>query len=261
MIEDLAVFQERKIVVFSQWRSMLRLAEWSTRDILGGSGAGAVFFTGAESQTQRNRAIVDFHERPEVKVMFLSDAGGVGLNLQRAANACINLELPWNPAVLEQRIGRIYRLGQRAPIDVYNLVNEYGIEARIANILGTKRALFASVFDGTSDEVTFEGASSFMARLERLVELPAAPAAAPIPTTEPESEELAPEELADRAPLPEAFTAPTSPDVASLFRALRVERTSTGALRIEAPPEAADALAALFEGMARLVSSASPPPS
>ena len=62
--------------------------------------------------------------RPGGRVLFASDAGGVGLNLQHAANCVINLELPWNPAVLEQRIGRIYRLGQKQPIDVYNLVSE-----------------------------------------------------------------------------------------------------------------------------------------
>ena len=88
--------------------------------------------------------------------MFLSDAGGVGLNLQRAASCCINLELPWNPAVLEQRIGRIYRLGQKLPIDVYNLVTEDGIEARIAELVGNKQALFTGLFDGTSDAVRFE---------------------------------------------------------------------------------------------------------
>jgi hypothetical protein len=72
--------------------------------------------------------------------MFLSDAGGVGLNLQKAASACINLELPWNPAVLEQRIGRIHRLGQKRPIDVYNLVSEGSIESRIAGLVGAPQA-------------------------------------------------------------------------------------------------------------------------
>src|SRR6476620_5318045 len=99
---------------------MLRLAEWAVRDLLAEAGQRAVFFTGAESHKQRERAIVDLHDDPAVSVMFLSDAGGVGLNLQRAATCCINLELPWNPAVLEQRIGRIHRLGQTQPIDVYN---------------------------------------------------------------------------------------------------------------------------------------------
>lgn len=55
-------------------------------------------------------------------------AGGDGLNLQKAASCCINVDLPWNPAVLEQRIGRIHRLGQKRPIDVYNL----GLALRLA---------------------------------------------------------------------------------------------------------------------------------
>jgi hypothetical protein len=95
-------------------------------------------------------------------VLFATDAGGVGLNLQRAASACINIELPWNPAVLEQRIGRIYRLGQHRPIDVYNLVSEPGIESRIADLVGSKRALFSGLFDGTTDEVVFERAGTFL---------------------------------------------------------------------------------------------------
>lgn len=96
LIEELVLGQKRKVVIFSQWRRMLRLAEWSLRDILGDAGVRPVFFTGAESQKQRTRSIVEFHDDPNVRVMLLSDAGGVGLNLQRAASACINLELPWN---------------------------------------------------------------------------------------------------------------------------------------------------------------------
>ena len=95
----------------------------------------------------------------------------MGLNLQHAANACINLEQPWNPAVLEQRIGRIYRLGQKHPIDVYNLVTEGSIEARIAGIVDSKRVLFKGVFDGTTNEVRFEGEASFAAEVRRLLDL------------------------------------------------------------------------------------------
>lgn len=156
LLEELLA-QQRKVVVFSQWRRMLRLAAWAVHDILAAAEQRAVFFTGAESIALRTKAIAEFHDEPNVTVMFLSDAGGVGLNLQRAANACINLELPWNPAVLEQRIGRIYRLGQNKPIDIYNLVTEVGIEARIASLVGSKQALFSGVFEGTTDEVAFEG--------------------------------------------------------------------------------------------------------
>jgi SNF2 family DNA or RNA helicase len=116
----------------------------------------SAFFTGEEGQKRRTQNIVDFHDDPACRVLFATDAGGVGLNLQRAANACINLELPWNPAVLEQRIGRIHRLGQKRPIDVYNLVSEWGIEPRISDLVGNKRAFFTGLFDGTTDEVAFE---------------------------------------------------------------------------------------------------------
>ncbi len=176
LIADVVINQGRKAVVFSQWRKMLRLSQWAVQDLLEAEGLRAVFFTGEESQRTRARNIVDFHDDASVRVMFLSDAGGVGLNLQRAASACVNLELPWNPAVLEQRVGRIYRLGQTQPIDVINLVTEYGIEARIAGLIGNKRALFSGLFDGTTDAVRFDGPAGFLKDIERLVEPVVVPA-------------------------------------------------------------------------------------
>ncbi|HEY5956264.1 MAG TPA: hypothetical protein VIV60_06920, partial [Polyangiaceae bacterium] len=80
-------------------------------------------------------------------------------------------EQPWNPAVLEQRIGRIYRLGQKLPIDVYNLVSEGSIESRIAGIVGSKSVLFKGVFDGTTNEVRFDGEASFAAEVRKLLDL------------------------------------------------------------------------------------------
>ncbi|MEI8259227.1 MAG: DEAD/DEAH box helicase, partial [Deltaproteobacteria bacterium] len=124
LVEALVLAQDRKVVIFSQWRRMLKLADWAISDLLASTGRRSLFFTGAESAKLRTQSLVDFHDDPKASVLFLTDAGGVGLNLQHAANACVNLELPWNPAVLEQRIGRIYRLGQKRPIDVYNLVAE-----------------------------------------------------------------------------------------------------------------------------------------
>ncbi len=139
LINQLVLAQGRRVVVFSQWRRMLRLAHWATRDQLAREGVRSAFFTGGESQKRRTQNIVDFHDDPACRVLFATDAGGVGLNLQRAASACVSIELPWNPAVLEQRIGRIYRLGQRRPIDVYHLVSEPGIESRIADIVRPRR--------------------------------------------------------------------------------------------------------------------------
>jgi len=300
LVADLVVGQNRKIVVFSQWRRMLRLADWSVRDILGDAGVRSVFFTGAERPSQRTKSIVDFHDDPRVRVMFLSDAGGVGLNLQRAASACVNLELPWNPAVLEQRIGRIYRLGQKLPIDVYNLVSEAGIESRIASLVGAKQALFSGLFDGTNDEIRFDAAASFLTRVERIVDpgsLPEAPRGRADDATDalepedaddaatPSTHALAEAAIADE--LPTAGEAPllsflsdatngsrsigegwnaasaegaAASSTAAFFAALRVERTPEGFVRIEAPPEAAGSLLALFEGMAKLLSAVAPQP-
>ncbi len=323
LLSDLVVAQGRKVVIFSQWRRMLRLADWSIGDLLADHGLRAVFFTGAEKQSQRTKSVVDFHDDPRVRVMFLSDAGGVGLNLQKAASACINLELPWNPAILEQRIGRIYRLGQKRPIDVYNLVSEGSIEERIAGLLGAKQALFSGLFDGTSDEVRFDTAPSFMTRVERMLdsgptptspsprgasvargaEMQSAVGFGPDSNTAADDEreledadmeldasasEIAAADAAVADEVPPRYEASPSPaenardagpdrdaildsqppaqsgrvsrdPVAALFDVVRVERTSSGGVRIEAPAEATESLLALFEGMAKLLAGASAP--
>ena len=64
---------------------------------------------------------------PKCRVFLSTDAGGVGLNLQHAS-VVLNMDLPWNPAVLEQRIGRVHRLGQRQPVRVVNFVAQGTIE-------------------------------------------------------------------------------------------------------------------------------------
>jgi hypothetical protein len=277
LVEEIALRQGRKIVIFSQWLRMLRLAHWSLGDLLADHGVRAAFFTGDESQKRRTQNVVDFHDDPDVRLLFLSDAGGVGLNLQRAASACINLELPWNPAVLEQRVGRIYRLGQSRPIDVYHLVSEYGIESRIADLVATKRALFSGLFDSTTDEIRYESERSFLADVEKLVAEAPAPVAATADATEDgevdapaegggsttsDLETAAPAEgvppaepVAVPAAAAAAARAPSVP-VRELFSRLSVRRTEGGGVAIEAPPEAAAELAALFEGMARLIAGA-----
>ena len=272
LIAQLALAQGRKVVVFSQWRRMLRLAHWVTRDQLAREGVRAAFFTGEEGQKRRTQNIVDFHDDPACRVLFATDAGGVGLNLQRAASACINIELPWNPAVLEQRIGRIYRLGQRGPIDVYNLMSEPGIESRIADLVGSKKALFIGLFDGTTDEVTFERSGSFLSRIERFVAPAISPALAraedvSVPEDDGAEREIeavvaAGDESCDVAIV--TATAPEPADSAATIQRLvagvTVRRTASGGLVIEAPPETASTLGALFSGMAQLLQAAAAPP-
>lgn len=281
LVLDLVREQRRKVVVFSQWRAMLRLSEWAIRDVLQSMGARALFFTGAESQKLRTQSVIDFHDDPDARVMFLSDAGGVGLNLQRAASACINLEMPWNPAVLEQRIGRIYRLGQVQPIDVYNLVSECGIEARIASLVASKKALFSGLFDGTSDAVQFDSKGGFLAQVERLLEpvkVPELPEGLEGAETGPEvvakeESDLASADLDVAPAVPEGGGAPDagaivhgaagadkppfriSTSLGASLRQLRVSRETDGTVRIEAPPSAAEDLIGVFEGLASLLRS------
>jgi SNF2-related domain/Helicase conserved C-terminal domain len=271
LLAQLALTQGRKVVVFSQWRRMLRLAHWATRDQLALEGVRAAFFTGEEGQKRRTQNIVDFHDDPACRVLFATDAGGVGLNLQRAATACINIELPWNPAVLEQRIGRIYRIGQRRPIDVYNLVSEPGIESRIADLVGSKKALFTGLFDGTTDEVAFDRSGGFVSRIERLVEPAISAAPAHVDDAAAVDEDSAEREIeavvaagdesrdvvgaAGDGPAP----IPSAAEIQRLVSGLTVQRTGSGGLVIEAPPEAASTLAALFSGMAQLLEAAASP--
>jgi SNF2 family DNA or RNA helicase len=294
--------QGRKVIIFSQWRRMLSLAHWAVSDLLGDNGLRAGFFTGAEGQRRRTQNIVEFHDDPDFRILFTSDAGGVGLNLQRAANCVINIELPWNPAVLEQRIGRIYRLGQKLPIDVYNLVCEQGIESRIAGLVGSKQAFFKGLFDGNSDSVQFEQSSSFLAKVQKLYDPETLGGVAPISksadldaemsdadiddeTTDQfdelieaadESQDQAAATNGDRtvdastAPLDlvtppksarERTTSaanaalPTAAEVRECFHLLKIRRAPSGNVVIEAPPEAASTLGALFEGMAALLQS------
>jgi SNF2 family DNA or RNA helicase len=157
LLASIVVDQGRKVVVFSQWRRMLQLAERVTTDVLG--ERGSVYFTGEETPRRRADSLARFSDDPDTRVLWSTDAGSLGLNLQFAANCCINLELPWNPAVLEQRVSRIYRLGQTAPVDVYNLVTVDGIEGRIARLLESKRAVFDGLFESAATDVRFDGDS------------------------------------------------------------------------------------------------------
>jgi superfamily II DNA/RNA helicase len=271
IVQALVIDQSRKVVIFSQWRRMLKLADWAVSDLLRRQGKRSLFFTGAESSKLRAQSLVEFHDDPNAVLLFLTDAGGVGLNLQHAANACINLEQPWNPAVLEQRIGRIYRLGQTQPIDVYNLVSEVSIEARIAGIVDSKRVLFKGVFDGTTNEVRFEGEASFAAEVRRLLDL-TLPDVPEVKCAQPAESDALPEDttselsdVADSDVVAEVAVAgeeraslapedlPRPHEVQKLFEQLRISQTEDGGLRVEAPKETALTLATVLESLGRLL--------
>jgi superfamily II DNA or RNA helicase len=170
LVSSIVIDQGRKMVIFSQWRRALNLVRWATQGILESAGLRSAYFSGEESMKQRTKNVVQFHDDPDLRVLLCTDAGGVGLNLQRAASCIVHFELPWNPAVFEQRVGRVHRLGQPEPVDVYSLVSDPSIEGRIAATLTTKRSIFKGVFDGQDDSVAFESATGFIDVVSELVD-------------------------------------------------------------------------------------------
>lgn len=159
-----------KAVVFSQWSGMLDLVEPALKRL----GLGFVKLTGDVPSSQRGRLIERFFDDPACRVFLSTDAGGVGLNLQ-AASLVINLDLPWNPAVLDQRVGRAHRHGQQRAVNVINLIARGTIEERILDTLAVKRNVFGSVF-GTQEsprEIAFRDVGQdLLKRLDELLEEP-----------------------------------------------------------------------------------------
>jgi len=157
LIEEICLGDGRKVVVFSEWERMQVMAA----EVCERLGVGYVRLHGGVPSGARGRLIDRFREDPKCQVFLSTDAGGVGLNLQ-AASHVVNLDLPWNPAVLAQRIARVHRLGQREAVNVALLVSEGSFEERLEGTLDGKRALFAAAVG--DDQETVELERSSMAR-------------------------------------------------------------------------------------------------
>jgi superfamily II DNA or RNA helicase len=156
-----------KAILFSQWSNMLALTEPALERLK----LGWVKLTGDVPTKKRGALIAQFFEDPKCKVFLSTDAGGVGLNLQ-AASMVINLDLPWNPAVLDQRIARAHRHGQPHTVNVVNLIAEGTIEERMLDTLAAKRAVFEAALNEDSDvsDLSFQDAGSgVLQRLEVLL--------------------------------------------------------------------------------------------
>jgi superfamily II DNA or RNA helicase len=150
IVRELAIEENRKVVVFSEYERMTHLAGEELKKL----GIGFVSLHGGVPSRNRGALIEKFRSDAECRVFLSTDAGGLGLNLQ-AASAVINFEPPWNPARLEQRIGRVHRLGQANPVHVVHLLTEGSIEEHVWETLKLKKSLFAGVFDSPTGEVNF----------------------------------------------------------------------------------------------------------
>ncbi len=143
IIDELVVQNKRKMVIFSEWTTMTFLIAKHLSDM----GIPFVELSGKVPVKKRQALIDEFTNNPACRVFLSTDAGGTGLNLQ-AADCVVNFELPWNPAKMNQRIGRVSRIGQESGcINVINLIAKNSIEERILAGIQLKTDLFKGVFD------------------------------------------------------------------------------------------------------------------
>jgi hypothetical protein len=165
LFDNLFAQPDAKAVVFSQWTR--------THDIvirrLEARGIGYVSFHGGVPSEKRPALVERFRDDPQCRVFLSTDAGATGLNLQHASTL-VNMDLPWNPALLEQRIARIHRMGQKRPVQIINFVAKGTIEEGMLSVLAFKRSLSAGILDGGTGEISLGGSrlNRFMKDVENV---------------------------------------------------------------------------------------------
>lgn len=142
--------RRRKLIIFSEHRDTLRYLINKVRNLLG-NPAAVIEIHGGMGRVERRRAQNTFVNDPTAEILIATDAAGEGINLHRA-HLMVNYDLPWNPNRIEQRFGRIHRLGQRDVCHLWNLVayqtREGAVFRRLLEKLESQRqALKDKVFD------------------------------------------------------------------------------------------------------------------
>jgi len=165
LLDDILADPENKVVIFSQWLGthelLIRRFE--------AEGRPYVFYHGSLDGKARKKALDQFKNDPSCRILLCTESGGVGLNLQHAS-LVINMDQPWNPAVLEQRIGRVHRLGQHRHVHVYHFVSRETIEHSMLGVLQFKTSMLEGVLDGGESEIFLGGdrMKKFMETVERV---------------------------------------------------------------------------------------------
>ena len=138
LLELLARNPDEKKLVFVHHRETMS----SLADLLAQNGIEFARFEGGLSGPDKDAAIADFRER--VPVLLCTESGGEGRNIQ-FCNTLINFDIPWNPMAIEQRIGRIDRIGQSRDVFVFNLVARGTVEEQVLRLLDEKINMFELV--------------------------------------------------------------------------------------------------------------------
>ena len=167
ILEELLTDDSCKIIIFSEWERMLSLI----RELAEKMKIGFAWHTGSVNQDRRRVEINRFKDDEKCRLFLSTDAGSVGLNLQ-TANVVINVDLPWNPAKLEQRIARAWRKHQTRSVQIINLICEDSIEHRMLSLLAQKQQLAQAVLDGEGDmeNITLpSGRAAFLDKMQALM--------------------------------------------------------------------------------------------
>ena len=252
LLDEALADPSAKAVVFSQWLGTHELiVRWL------GKGPeqlpwGHVLFSGEVPGDRRGELVECFHRDPDCRLFLSTDAGGVGLNLQHAAALVINMDLPWNPAVLEQRIGRVHRMGQRRGVQVVHFIGPGSIEEGMLSVLAFKKSLFAGVLDGGAGEV-FLGGTRLSQFMRSVGEVTASMGEAEAASTEPA------DGAAGASTEPADAEAAAAPFVAETAAATAAEATAPWAGEA-APPPALEAAAPTAAEAAAAAAEAIPAP-
>lgn len=150
--------KREKLIIFTEHRDTLRYLTGKIRTLFGNETSVATIH-GGMLRDERRKVEESFRQDKNVRILIATDAAGEGINLQRA-HLMINYDLPWNPNRLEQRFGRIHRIGQTEVCHLWNLVSQETREGMVFQCLFNKleeerAALGGKVFDILGD-MTFE---------------------------------------------------------------------------------------------------------
>ncbi|MDD2229474.1 MAG: helicase-related protein, partial [Candidatus Cloacimonetes bacterium] len=144
----------RKLIIFTEHRDTLSYLHGRLNDLIGNPDA-VIIIHGGIKREERRKAQELFRNDPRVSILLATDAAGEGVNLQNA-NLMVNYDLPWNPNRIEQRFGRIHRIGQQEVCHLWNMVametREGDVFLNLFNKLEVQRqALGGRVFDILGD--------------------------------------------------------------------------------------------------------------
>ena len=138
--------RQRKMIIFTEHKDTLKYLERRIGNVLRTSEAITTIH-GSVQRVERRKREEMFRSDPQVRILLATDAAGEGVNLQNA-NLMVNYDLPWNPNRLEQRFGRIHRIGQQEVCHLWNLVAKETREGEVYHRLLTKLEAINEAFNG-----------------------------------------------------------------------------------------------------------------